>query len=372
MKWALAAFILLHALLHTMGFAKAFGLAQLEALKVPIGRAAGVAWLVAGLLLVAAAVLIAIGPRSPGLAVALSVVGLVAALVSQAVIVTSWSDAKFGTLPNVVLLVFAGCVFAAFGPVGLRAEYRERSEALLARTRPGQVLTEASVASLPAPLRRYLEVSGAIGRPVPASFRARWRGRIRSAADAGWMALEAEQLNATAPAERLFFMEATMMGLPAIGLHAYVGDNASMDVRALGLVQVAEGHGAAMTRAETVTLFNDLAVLAPGALTAMPIAWTELAPNRLRGEFTNAGHTIAAELVFGEDGMLQDFVSNDRGRDVEGRFVVTRWSTPLSSPREFGGLRIQSRGEARWATAGEESFAYIELTLLELTHDPVP
>ncbi len=372
MKWALAAFILLHALLHTMGFAKAFGLAQLEALKVPIGRAAGVAWLVAGLLLVAAAVLVAIGPRSPGLAVALSGVGLVAALASQAVIVSSWSDAKFGTLPNVVLLVFAGCVFAAFGPVGLRAEYRERSEALLARTRPGQVLTEASVASLPAPLRRYLAVSGAIGRPVPASFRARWRGRIRSAADAGWMALEAEQLNATAPAERLFFMEATMMGLPAIGLHEYVGDAATMDVRALGLVQVAEGHGAAMTRAETVTLFNDLAVLAPGALTALPIAWTELSPNRVRGEFTNAGHTISAELVFGEDGMLQDFISDDRGRDVEGRFVVTRWSTPLSTPRDYGGLRIQSRGEGRWATEGEESFAYIELTLLELTHDPAP
>lgn len=372
MKWALAAFVLAHALLHSMGFAKAFGFAQLDALKVPIGRAAGAAWLVACVLLVAAAILIAVGPRSPGLAVALSAVGLVAALVSQAVIVSSWSDAKFGTLPNVVLLVFAGCVFATFGPVGLRADYRERAEALMARTRPGQVLTEASVAALPAPLRRYLEVSGAMGRPVPGSFRARWRGRIRSGADSGWMALEAEQLNATAPAERLFFMDATMMGLPAVGLHVYAGDAATMDVRALGLLRVAHGHGREMTRAETVTLFNDLAVLAPGALTALPIVWTELDPSRVRGQFTNAGHTISAELVFGDDGMLRDFVSDDRGRDVEGRFVVTRWSTPLHTPRDYGGLRIQSRGEARWATPGEESFAYIELTLLELTHDPAP
>lgn len=184
------------------------------------------------------------------------------------------------------------------------------------------------------------------------------------------MTLEAEQLNAIAPAERLFFIEATMMGMPAIGLHAYVGDAASMDVRALGLVPVAEGHGAEMTQAETVTLFNDLAVLAPGALAALPIAWTELAPDRVRGEFTNAGHTVSAELIFGEDGMLRDFVSDDRAREVDGAFAEARWSTPLSAPRDFGGLRIASRGEARWTPPGEAVFTYIELTLLELEHDP--
>jgi hypothetical protein len=183
------------------------------------------------------------------------------------------------------------------------------------------------------------------------------------------MTLEAEQLNAISPAERLFFMEASMLGMPAIGLHAYVGDAATMDVRALGLVAVAEGHGAEMTRAETVTLFNDVAVLAPGALASLPIRWTELGPSRVRGEFRNAGHTISAELVFGEDGMLRDFISDDRGREVDGRLEVTRWSTPLSMPRSFHGLRIASRGEARWAPNGESPYAYIELTLLELTHD---
>jgi len=32
-------------------------------------------------------------------------VGLVALVVSQADIVTAWSDARFGTVPNVILLV---------------------------------------------------------------------------------------------------------------------------------------------------------------------------------------------------------------------------------------------------------------------------
>ena len=370
MKWAFITIVSAHALLHAMGFAKAFGFAELEALKQPIGRAAGVGWLVAMALVIVAAVLIAIGPRSPALAQALWSAALVAALVSQAMIVTSWADAKFGTVPNVLLLVFAGFAFAVNAPIGLRAEYRDRSEAIAARARPGELLTDARVAAMPAALRRYLQVSGAIGRPVPGSFRARWRGRIRGAADAPWMALEAEPLNTTSPAARLFFMDATMMGLPAIGLHAYEGNAATMRVRALGVAQVAEGHGPEMTRAETVTLFNDLCMLAPGALAALPIVWTELAEDRVRGVFTNAGHTVSAELIFGDDGMLVDFVSGDRAREVDGHFVVTPWSPPLSVPRDYGGLRLASRGEARWSPPGEAAFAYIELELVALEHDP--
>src|SRR5690606_11725725 len=111
--------------------------------------------------------------------------------------------------------------------------------------------------------------------------------------------------------------------------------------------------------AETVTLFNDLALLAPGALAALPIRWTELSPRRVQGEFTNAGHTVSAELVFAEDGMLSDFVSDDRGRDVDGRFELTRWSTPLAAPRNYGALRVPSRGEGRWDTPGGPAFVYI-------------
>ena len=48
--------------------------------------------------------------------------GLLAVVVSQAVIISAWSDARAGTLPNLVLaalVVYAAC---AWGPFGLRAE----------------------------------------------------------------------------------------------------------------------------------------------------------------------------------------------------------------------------------------------------------
>ena len=397
MRWFFALFVLLHGLLHLLGFVKAFELAELSTLTQPISRPMGVVWFVAAVLLCAAAGVFAFTTR------AFWMIGLVAALVSQVVIITSWSDARVGTLANLIIAVVSVMVFVGEGPVSLRSEYRREVRRALATTRPGEVLGEGDLASLPPPLRRYLEVSGAVGRPRVSAFRARWRGRIRSSAgvlaeecpkrngrfarESGgrssasrpnrgsatspWMDLSAEQVNTSDPPSRLFFMDATMRGVPITGLHAYLGDQASMRVRVLGLVPVADGRGPEMTRAETVTLLNDACMLAPSMLTSPAYRWEALSADRVRGVLTNAGHTVSAELIFGEDGMLRDFVSDDRSRSIDGKsFERLRWSTPLSATRAYGPVRLASHGEARWHLPDGTSFAYVELELEDIEHDP--
>lgn len=103
MRWIFFALVLVHGFIHFMGFAKAFGLARLDALTQPISRPMGVIWLIAGLAMFGVAALFAL--RSPSWPFA----GLAAAVVSQVVIARSWKDAKFGTIGN--LLVLAGCVY---------------------------------------------------------------------------------------------------------------------------------------------------------------------------------------------------------------------------------------------------------------------
>jgi hypothetical protein len=111
---------------------------------------------------------------------------------------------------------------------------------------------------------------------------------------------------------RVFFMEATMKRLPTDVLHAYVGPTATMQVRVASLKTVIEAHGPEMDRAETVTLLNDLCVLAPAALVDAPIEWTPIDDHQVGATFTNAGHTVSAVLTFNDDHELVDFVSDDR------------------------------------------------------------
>ena len=102
LRWAIVALVAAHGLIHLLGVAKGLGGVNVEQLKEPIGAVAGVAWLVAAVVVVAAAALRAIRARLWWAAMA------VAAVVSQAVIMTSWRDANLGTVVNVIMVVAAG------------------------------------------------------------------------------------------------------------------------------------------------------------------------------------------------------------------------------------------------------------------------
>jgi hypothetical protein len=99
MKALLVLVLIVHSLIHLMGAAKAWRLAELPQLTQPISKSMGLLWLAAALLVVATSGALFGLPQSWWL------LGAVALVVSQAVILTAWQDAKFGTVANVVLLV---------------------------------------------------------------------------------------------------------------------------------------------------------------------------------------------------------------------------------------------------------------------------
>jgi hypothetical protein len=127
-----------------------------------------------------------------------------------------------------------------------------------------------------------------------------------------------------------------------------------------------------MDRGETVTLFNDLCVLAPAALIDAPVTWRTIDARRVHGEFTNGAQTVSAELVFNGDDELIDFVSDDRSRaSADGHhFTPQRWSTPLGAYRTIGVRRVATYGEGRWhAPDPEGEFSYVELTVDDVTYN---
>jgi hypothetical protein len=171
---------------------------------------------------------------------------------------------------------------------------------------------------------------------------------------------------------RVFFMDATMSGLPADVLHVYDDSGATMRVRAASVIPVTSAAGPDMDRAETVTLFNDLCILAPAALVDAPVEWDSPDGQRVRGAFTHAGETVTAELVFDDEHHLVDFVSDDRLRaSPDGKtFTPLRWSTPVTGYREFGGRTVGATGQARWhAPAPEGEFTYLEIVVDDIDYE---
>ena len=363
LRWLLVAALAGHALIHLLGVAKGFEWADVAQLTQPVGVEAGVLWLVAGVLTFVAAGLLAVGAPTWWWALAIT-----AAAASQIAIATSWTDARAGTIVNLVLVLAAGLAFAGEGPFSFHAEYRERvAEALAEPQRSPAVLEDAELDGLPAPLAAYVRRSGAVGQPRVVSFRATFHGRIRSGPDDAWMSFTGQQVNIYgARPRRIFLMDATRSGLPVTVLHVFADTTATMRVTLLSLFTMVDASGPEMDRGETVTVFNDLVVMAPGAIADAPVTWTPMDDRHVRGTFTDGDQTVSAVLSFNAEHDLVDFVSDDRGRaSADGTtFTQQRWSTPLTGQHDVGGHRVFGAGEGVWHPAQPaDQFTYLEFRL---------
>jgi hypothetical protein len=128
--------------------------------------------------------------------------------------------------------------------------------------------------------------------------------------------------------------------------------------------------GPQMNQGETVTLFNDICLMAPAALIdRQRIQWESAGPLAARARFTHAGNTVTALLTLNEAGELVDFISNDRFMSSDGKtYTSYPWSTPVGSYRDLDGRRVAAYGEAIWHTP-EGKFSYGKFNLVEIEYN---
>ena len=245
-----------------------------------------------------------------------------------------------------------------------RRLYEREMESLLARSGEAARVREEDLARLPAVVKAYVIRSGAIGRPRPTHFRAHWTGRMKRGKGGSRMRVRVDQFNSFEdPTTRLFLMHASLAGIPFEAFHRYSGATATMRVRFASLFDIVDASGPEMDQSETVTVFNDLCVLAPGALPFAPVTWTEIDARTVRAAYSNLGQTISADLSFDESGDLVGFVSTDRYQSADGKtFTKFPWSTPLRDHRNFGGVRLPAHGDAVWKEP-DGDFVYAEFDL---------
>jgi hypothetical protein len=249
------------------------------------------------------------------------------------------------------------------------ALYRSEVATRLVERDPSRLVAERDLQRLPALIAHYLRRCGVVGAPQPRNVHAIWRGDMRRRHNAAWMPVTAEQHNFFDPPARVFLMRGRLLGLPFEGFHQYVGSGATMRVRVAGIFPVVNASGPIMTQSETVTMLNDLCLLAPAALIDADVRWDTLDQRRVRATFRNAGITISAILTFDESGDLASFTSTDRYQSSDGvTYQNYPWSTPVSDYRDYHGIRLPSRGEAIW-TEPTGDFVYGRLTLIDARYN---
>ena len=183
-------------------------------------------------------------------------------------------------------------------------------------------------------MQTYLRRVGAVGRPRIRSMRVFFNAQMRSSTTSPWMQSTATQYEFFDPPARLFYMNATRSGVPFDVFHRYIDSAARFQVRIASLFSMVDKSVPVLTRADTVTLMNDIVGMAPAAVLDLPFTWKTVGERSLLATFTNAGDTVSAALTFDAAGDLVGFLSNDRTQeDAKGSRNVP-WSTSISGHRE--------------------------------------
>jgi len=265
MRTVLAILIGIHGLIHLFGFTKAFGIYDFKELTTNISKPAGLLWLAVAVLFIITLVLYIAKIDYWWL------VAFIGLLLSQIIIVFYWSDAKFGTIANIIILLVS---FSGYQNWSFENIYRNDVINSIERNTgaENELLTKRDIEHLPLPVQNYIEYVGALNKPKVNNFKVTFRAEMRSG-DQDWFKLTTEQHNFFDEYERLFFLKAKFKGLPTQGYHRYQGDRSDMKIKLFSTIPVVNVRGDELFEAETVTVFNDMCYLAPATLIDKRISW---------------------------------------------------------------------------------------------------
>lgn len=345
--------VFLHGLVHLLGFTKAFDLLEVKELTAHISKPIGIAWLtVTGFFLLYGILYFAAGKYA-------WLVGLVAVIISQILIIFVWKDARFGTIPNLIILSVA---LVGLGSYLMHNEFTKRvkKDFMENNVLSTEILSENDMAHLPPIVQKYLYYTKSVGQQKIKNFRAEFIGGMRSEPEEEYMKLQSVQYNFYLKPSRYFYMTASKMNLPATGLHLYQNETATFEVRLLNWFKIVDAIGDKMNQAETVTLLNDMCFIAPATLIDSRISWQVLDDTTVKAQFKNERITVSAVLYFNELGELVNFISNDRF-DTDGKkYNNYPWATPVTDYRTINGYFLPGRAKLIYQKP-EGDFTYGEL-----------
>lgn len=226
-----------------------------------------------------------------------------------------------------------------------------------------KIINKEDIEHLPKQVKRYLTLVGVIGKAYPKGMHLKITGEMKANKEMPFAKASVKQTSSFDPYSRYFYIELKMKGVKVKGLHLYHHARALMKIKVLGLFRVVNGKGPKMNQAETVTVFNDMCLLAPHALVNANVTYKEINDNTLEATFTNEGITVSAVLTFDDAGKLINFVSDDRYFSEDGtKNVIVPWSTPIYEYKEQNGFYLPYKGDAVWLF-DEEDYVYFKLRL---------
>jgi len=366
MRIALIILIGIHGIIHLFGFLKAFGISEFNAISQPISKAFGLIWLLTFVVYAITMTLLIFQSNLWWFC------GFLAVIASQVLIFNYWSDAKFGTIANLIILV---AVIIAYSNFNFKNKIVEERKKLFERSQAvnEKVITKETISELPSIVQKWLINSGTIGKKPITNVHLTQELQLKLNPDQeNWNNGKAEQYFTINPPAFNWNINTQMNSIFEVtGRDKFENGSGEMTIKLLSLIPVANAKNHEKVNQASLQRYLAETVWFPSASLNPYITWEPLGENSSKATMEFKGVKGSGEFHFDVKGNFEKFVAM-RYQDINAE-EPTEWTVIATKTEERNGIKIPVECEANWKLeSGKWTWLKLKITDIQYNVKEMP
>ena len=288
-------------------------------------------------------------------------------LFSQILIFYFWSDAKFGSIANLIILIASVLAYFQFS---FDRQMEEEIAQIKANTQElgSERISKADISHLPSIVQKWLDASGVLGREPISSVYLEQALQFRlKPEDQEWSPGTAQQYFSVEPPAFHWTTEMKMNSiLKVLGRDRYMNGEGEMTIKILGILAVADVKADAKTNQATLQRYLAEIVWFPTAALSPYLEWKQIDSLSAKATMRYQGVEGSGTFHFNEAGEFTKF-STLRYMDVNDE-SPTEWVVEAKRSAVMDGVKIPVRCEASWILESGE-WNWLKLEIVDLSFD---
>lgn len=361
MKVIFFVIVLLHGLIHLLGFLKGFELREVKELTLPISKPLGFVWLTATILFLTYGMLYFLNSKYAWL------LGLIAVVISQVIILQFWKDAKFGTLPNIIVLAVS---IASFGYYNFQRIIQQETAQLLNKNASveNRILNEIDLVNLPFPVKNWLKNCGALGKSFISLGKVTQTAEMQMKPDQdNWLTATATQYTSIDNPAFIWTVDVKMNRFLSFqGRDKYDEGKGEMLIKLNSLFSVVNERGEKLDEGTLQRYLGEM-VWFPSLALSQYITWEQIDENTAKATMTYKGTSGSGTFYFNSYGDVIKFSAlRFNGNDTDAK--RRNWVMNILDYKTFEGIKVPAKMTSTWKL-DDKDWTWLKLEVEDIKYN---
>jgi len=361
MKIAYLIIVLLHGLIHLLGFIKGFEWKEVKELTLPISKPMGVVWLTATCLFLIYGVLYLLNTLYAWL------IGLIAVVLSQVLILLFWKDARFGTMPNIIILAVS---LVSFGYHSFQQTIQQETAQLLNKnlSTTNRPVQESDIRHLPEPVKKWLRNAGAVGKPYISYGKVTQIAEMQMKLEQdNWLTAKAIQYTTIDRPAFIWSVDVTMNRvLNFQGRDKFDDGKGEMLIKMNSLFNIVNERGEKLDEGTLQRYLGEM-VWFPSLALSPYITWEPVDENTAKATMTYQGSSGSGTFYFNTYGDVTAF-SALRYKGNEADAKRHNWVMNIQGYSTFEGIRVPAKMTSTWQL-DDQDWTWLKMEVTDIRYN---